>query len=302
MITFEIFKEIAKEEIRNYLGDDYENAEVKIEETKKVNEVLTSMIVIKPDIKNALLPVIYLENYYPLLEECPLNQVLTFMANDYRNALKKAKEIMIPSLDSIKNNVVFQLINTENNKALLEDVPHREYMDLSIIYRWVIHSSEGGIESSVINNNMLESIEANEDELYQWARKNTPNILPPLVENMKSILDTFIEEGVVKGQFPGLSEEHFMWVISNEQKVNGAISMFYGEVLHKLADRLNNNLYILPSSIHEVIAVPASNIDPGLLKAMVVEINQYEVAEAERLSDNIYYYDREKDSIDIVKC
>ena len=30
--------------------------------------------------------------------------------------------------------IVFQLINTEQNKTFLEQVPHREFQDLSIVY------------------------------------------------------------------------------------------------------------------------------------------------------------------------
>ena len=41
-------------------------------------------------------------------------------------------------LNSAKDKIVFQLINTEQNKSFLEKVPHREFQDLSIIYRWVV--------------------------------------------------------------------------------------------------------------------------------------------------------------------
>ena len=31
----------------------------------------------------------------------------------------------------------YKLVNTEQNREMLADVPHREYQDLSVIYRWV---------------------------------------------------------------------------------------------------------------------------------------------------------------------
>ena len=32
----------------------------------------------------------------------------------------------------------YKLVNTEQNREMLADVPHREYQDLSVIYRWVV--------------------------------------------------------------------------------------------------------------------------------------------------------------------
>ena len=51
------------------------------------------------------------------------------------------------------------------------------------------------------------------------------------------------------------------------------------------------DLYILPSSVHELIVISAEKADPVELETMVQMINQNEVKEAERLSDHIYRYD-----------
>lgn len=45
------------------------------------------------------------------------------------------------------------------------------------------------------------------------------------------------------------------YVISNNKGINGAVSMLYEDGLHDLAEKLGSDLYIMPSSIHEVIAV-----------------------------------------------
>jgi len=85
-----------------------------------------------------------------------------------------------------------------------------------------------------------------------------------------------------------------MWIIGNEKGINGAASMLYEENLHQLAEKLGDDLLILPSSIHEVIAIPAEMAEGGLgrLTEMVQEINMGSLELKERLSNSVYHYDR----------
>ena len=69
--------------------------------------------------------------------------------------------------------------------------------------------------------------------------------------------------------------------------------MLYEDGLHDLAEKLGSDLYIMPSSIHEVIAVSTDMGNPNELAAMVAEINMDQVALDERLSNQVYHYDKE---------
>mgnify|MGYP004699002929 FL=1 len=90
-----------------------------------------------------------------------------------------------------------------------------------------------------------------------------------------------------------ISQDQMMWVITNDRGINGAVSMLYEEKLHTLAEKLESDLYILPSSVHEVIAVSASMGEPNQLAEMVAEINMAQVSLEERLSNQVYHYDKD---------
>ncbi len=63
------------------------------------------------------------------------------------------------------------------------------------------------------------------------------------------------------------------------------------EYLREIREYLGGDFYILPSSIHEVIAVPTSvGGDPSPLLDMVTDINGGVVSPAERLTDNVYLF------------
>ena len=57
---------------------------------------------------------------------------------------------------------------------------------------------------------------------------------------------------------------------------------------------MDDDLYVLPSSVHEVIVVPASLSAAGDLGEMVRSVNKEVVSEIEYLSDHPYYYSRER--------
>jgi len=89
-----------------------------------------------------------------------------------------------------------------------------------------------------------------------------------------------------------------MYVLTNQQRFLGACCILYDDVLKEIAERLDSDLYILPSSIHEVILMPVTVTESvPALSQMVCDINQSEVSAEEILSDHIYYYHRSTDSI-----
>ena len=83
-----------------------------------------------------------------------------------------------------------------------------------------------------------------------------------------------------------------MTVLTTRGAVNGAGVIFCDSVLRKIWQKIGD-FYILPSSVHEVIVVPVSGgIDRVELTEMVRTINATEVAPEDRLSDQVYLYDR----------
>ena len=75
--------------------------------------------------------------------------------------------------------------------------------------------------------------------------------------------------------------------------------MLFPEIFKKISDVYESDLYILPSSLHEVIALPKIENNALELKEMVIEVNSTIVKKEERLSDSVYCYLREKEVVEI---
>ena len=113
----------------------------------------------------------------------------------------------------------------------------------------------------------------------------------------EAIRDMFVADGMPKeladlmiGEMPS---DQIMWIITNERGIDGAVSMLYEDKVHKLAESLESDLYILPSSVHEVIAVSVNMGEPEELARMVAEINMDQVKLEDRLSNQVYHYDKD---------
>jgi hypothetical protein len=144
---------------------------------------------------------------------------------------------------------------------------------------------------------MYNSLKLSEEQLYELAIENTRRLLPPVIKSMNDIIhDMLIKNGapteLTDEMITDIPENQTMWVISNDRGVNGAISVLYEDKLQELAERLDSDLYIMPSSIHEMIAIPAFTDEPDKLAEMVTEVNMDQVALGERLSNQVYHYDK----------
>ena len=298
MMDYEIFKEVVKEGFLSYMPKSYQDMEVKVVPVDKVNRKLDGLSLLAQDGESMISPTLYINDMYEKYSK----------TGDLQGTLQEAAETMdevfreaeLPPLDisTAKDNIIFQLVNTMQNEDMLKNLPHRDFQDLSIIYRWVVGVEQQGLSSVVINNHVAESLGMGEEQLFRAAAENTRRILPPVVQSMNEVMrDMFVADGMPKelaDLMIGEQEpEMTMWVISNERKVDGAASMLYEDKLHSLAERVGTDLYILPSSVHEVIAVSVEMGEPEELARMVAEVNMDQVDLSERLSNQVYHYDKD---------
>lgn len=295
MMNYEEFMGKVTEEFMSYMPEKYKDMELRVDKVHKTNRTLDGMHIVDDAAGNhQVSPTIYINDMYDKYMQCAdfeavMNECVESMVAAY-GEIGKVGPI---DLNSAKDNIVFQLINTEQNKELLEMIPNRQYLDLSIIYRLLVKMDEDGMQSAVITNKLAEHLGFTEEQLMKLAVENTRRIFPPVVKTMNDVIRELVSPEMAALMIDCIPEENLMWVIGNDRGINGAISMLYEDKLHKLALQLNDDLYIFPSSTHEVIAVRASKHDPYECAEMVAQINLAEVVLEERLSNQVYHYDKD---------
>ena len=298
MMDYEIFKEVVKASFLSYMPESYQGMEVRVESVDKVNRKLDGLSLLANNGKTMISPTLYINDMY---EKYLKTEDLQATLREAAEAMDEVfKEATIPPLDisTAKGNIIFQLVNTVQNEDMLKNKPHREFHDLSVMYRWVVSVEEKQMSTIVINNSLAESLGMDEEQLFKAAAENTRRIMPPVVKSMNEVMrDIFVADGMPKelaDLMVGEQEpEMTMWIITNESKIDGAASMLYEDKLHNLAESVGTDLYILPSSVHEVIAVSVEMGEPEELAQMVSEVNMAQVELGERLSNQVYHYDKD---------
>jgi len=300
-MTYELFKEVVAEKILGYMSPDLQNCKVNIHSVDKVNQKLDGLNIVPNEERGEkVTPTIYLNKMYEHYLDCnDLEKVLMDTAKSMEEGFRGAPDTrQMLDFDQAKDNIIMQLVNTEQNRGLLANLPHREFQDLSIIYRWLVNKDGEGIASTMVNEGLAERLGMDEGQLFQVAVENTKRLMPPTIKTMNEVMrDMFRSDGMpgeiadmMIGEMP---EDRTMYVISNERGINGAASMLYEDGLHSLAEKLGTDLYIMPSSVHEVIAVSTGMGEPNELAQMVNEINMDQVSLDERLSNQVYHYDKD---------
>ncbi|SHO53726.1 DUF5688 family protein [Anaerocolumna xylanovorans] len=205
----------------------------------------------------------------------------------------KFYKIIDKNYGEIKENIFYRIINYEKNKRTLSQIPYLPFLDLAVTFYYMIQNSSEYISSIPITNRHLKRWKVNLKTVMEQAVENTPRIFPVKINSMEEEIRALTTEAAFQ-------EGHSMYVISNTIGINGASCLLYKEPIKLLAEKLNGNFYILPSSIHEIIAIKDTGLfEKEELARMVKEVNMTQVAEEDYLSDSIYYYCKEEKRITV---
>lgn len=234
-----------------------------------------------------------------------VNQLVECIKNGRFSAKKAAEKLVeaykikeapeeskiILTREFVLENVTYKLINKQRNAKKLELVPHKDILDLAATYKVTYNAEDGRNIVIELNNKIIESVNVSLDELDVAARKNT-NKHGFTVMSMQHL--GIANEG----------EEITMHVITNPERHEGAIAMLYKDCLAKVAEVYDDNVIILPSSIHEIIVMPETQVKTHLsdLKEIIFGVNNEDcIAEDEVLGDLPYRFDKTTGELSIIK-
>ncbi len=241
-------------------------------------------------------PTIYLDSFYELYMNGEnikniIRQIEVIYEQNKNNVTFDVN--ILKHFDTIKDKIVYKVVNYRSNEKLLEQVPHKRILDLAVVFYCLLDNEYGRSATALIYNNNLKNWNVTIDDVYKAALKNTPDLLHSKISSMAAL---FEKCGVnVDGEEVDLKDyvPSDMYVLTNESKLNGAACILYENVLYDFAQKLGADLYILPSSVHEVILLPKlSMFEKDELVNMVKEVNTEGVAADEVLSDHVYEYNR----------
>lgn len=314
------FTEKTMRALVEYYGKD---AEIKKHEVYKNNGSLLHGICVLQNGKN-IAPTVYLNSFLKRYEEGEsfgnlMKEIIRFME---KNQVSNDFDMdFFMDYEKVKQKLVIRLIHFEKNKELLKLVPYKTFQDLAIVCHCLLVTEEIGTGAILIQREHLKFWKISEEELLKDALVNSAKLEPYLILKMSDMVKSILYDSVrrkvdeICGEYAcdkealldktlenmakEIEEKHIpMHVLTNENRFYGAACLAYPGMLQLIAEILQDDFYILPSSIHEIILVAKREcIDSFSLNEMIEEVNRTQVEEEEWLSDHTYLYQRKNQKL-----
>jgi hypothetical protein len=236
----------------------------------------------------------------------------------------------------VRNKIYYRLINYDMNKEMLKNIPHIKFLDMAIVFFIMVSCREEGQAIACIKNENLSEWEISMIELRNIAFNNTWRKYPPVIKKMEdivsdmiidSILDDdddsvgkddrdtvdYVSEDTGYGEYSyeelqdmireevekiKMDEDMEMYVMTNTLKSNGAACITYPGIIREFAEKMKKDIYIIPSSVHEVILIPGIDWEREEIDEIIREVNRTQLSPVEILSDHVYIYRRDKNQIE----
>lgn len=272
------------EAVRNHVSC---RGQVDIQTIKKPNMTYEGLTIRKIGVPTPVVNLDYLYGKYLLgdatLEEC-LHLADDILDNNGAGRFPENLTDKLTSWDWVKSNLFIRL----SNEFGTDDVVHRKMADLYLIP--CIQVREEGSVIRVVTP-LLELWGVTEDMVFDTAFDNQEKLHPVRIRSLCSALGM--------PDLPGMPP---VYLISNTSGILGASAILYDGVIDEVREKMSGyEFYILPSSIHEMIACPIPpDGDISNLRDMVESINARSVPEEERLTDSVYDFDDSTNSLVLV--
>ena len=235
-------------------------------------------------------PTIYINDFLKWTDD-RLDEVVCIIEDMYSKTQKNTPQIDIENIkdwDYIKTRLQVCVQKKGN-----EDIVKKDFLDLELYVRVIVDTNrdeEGCVGSFKVKPEHIKMWNVDESVLFSAAWDCTK---PTLVEeDMAKIISQMLgkNEAEILSEMGSAPRQI---ILSNKTRINGAVAMCDVWFLKEIADRLESDLVIFPSSIHECIVTPMDGIlRRNELDAMVKNINETQVAPEEVLSNHAYFFNR----------
>ena len=288
------FSEILMEEVRHQCGYSIEVTHRTLLKNNGIQKEALELYVSE----DFLAPSIYVDSYYENFQKgVSVKQLAAMLLRNYYALEERPKppEGFFKDFSSISGRIYCRLINYEKNRELLQEIPHEKWLDLAIVYYYLLEDELLQDATILIHNAHLLFWGVDEKKLRDAAWYNTIHGMKPVFQTLGSALKEVELEmmGEVFSETEEMMRQNNLYIVTNRKKSFGAIGICHPGQLQKIAQVLDSDFYLLPSSVHECLIL-AGDEEYCLedLSEMVREINESQVEAQEVLADHAYFYDR----------
>ena len=252
-------------------------------------------------------PTIYPENYYPMYET---GHSIEYITSRIMEGCLGGYDLSLPSPDTlydkdyIRSRITFRLVSASMNRQRLADIPYIPFNDLAIVFYCLLDTDDEALTGFMIHDTHASFWKMTADDLYALALENTPRLLPMETSSIREVLMKHMDSRQDIADIIDYTPDFDMpmYVMTNTSHVFGAGSMLYPGALSSFAKKEGTDLIIMPSSVHEIIMIPADeSLSTDFLNDIIASGNSTITDPEELLGDHYYYYSLSRDEVTMPK-
>ncbi|WP_285824133.1 DUF5688 family protein [Schaedlerella arabinosiphila] len=293
-MSYAEFKEALKKQVQEKSDAD---VEVKIIPILKNNQTESENLTYTGKNYN-LFPSIRLKEFYKKYQELGMDWCVDAAVSILGDVKKISKDQLIGTWESAKGRIVMELVKRSWNQERLGDIPYKAFLDLAIIYRLKLCECRSGDVVHTVTNEMMEYWNITGKELDEAAFANLQKedfMITDLKQEICNVMQVPMEQN------PENDDKEWAYVFTNRRRTRGAIAMLRTDLLDAFAKAQEMDFFILPSSVHDVLLVPAKNDENiSKLRKTVRDINEDTLEPEEWLSDEVYYFRRSTGAVELI--
>lgn len=304
MMSFEEFTENLLNEIRVRAGSVFQ---VRKHDVTKNNNVKQSGIAVMREGED-IGPCLYLDGFFREYESNGMK--FDEIVDEVYRLILRHKDDDVPKVDlsgflnweTVQWNVYAKLINAEQNREQLGEIPHRIFLDLAVVYYAVVKDqAQEELGTILINREHMEEWGQEEENLYQTAMMNMRAEGEADFATIQTVVKRIMPDITFPADCSGVPRDTRMYILTNCHRRFGAAEILDKKTLRMIADQIGDGFIVLPSSLHETIVLPPKEETEYMrLADMVREVNDTQVDVEERLSYHVYVYSRDEEMLKIV--
>lgn len=212
---------------------------------------------------------------------------------------KETKKIW--DYETAKDSLFIRLLNYDDNSEGLKDAIYKKIGDITQVLYMKVSERDGNVMSTKILKSIVRKWQANsdllsEDYIFEEALKNTERMYPPRIYRWDQMLfnpEYEGEEFMSPGTEEAISQDLIGNCLTTAKKTNGAVAIFYPGVAERFADVLDSDLYLVFTSVHEVMVHKADAVDAVDLSIILQDTLEEATPKEDFLTRKIYKYEKD---------
>ena len=190
-----------------------------------------------------------------------------------------------------KENIVLKIADIQMVKNLDEGMITSKIMDLTIVYYYILMHYKNFAVTIPLTIEILEKLNMNNDDLYKLALENTLRLNPPEIMLFEDAIKHFNLFFVQEKCEERKDASKDVYLVTNNYGT-GAVGILDRNTLDFLAGKVDDDLAIIPSSSHEILVLAKNHKRLREWVWSVKETHEKTLEMDERLSNNIYFYNK----------